>query len=259
MNKVWAIATVVIKELYRRKDFYVLFVLTALITLAAGSVSFFNDTKIVRYLKDICLSLIWFSSLIIAVVTTARQLPAEKEHRTIFPLLAKPVSRGQLLLGKFLGCWLACGIALVMFYTFFVLAAGAREPQWQFSAYAQAMGLQWLMLAIVVAMTLLGSIVFSAVSSNATICVVAVGGILFLGEHLGKVALRQSEPISTLLYAAYFCIPHLELFDVRAQVVNHQAMPGLVSCGLAALYAFAYVGLLLMVTWGLFRRRSLNP
>ena len=33
MNTVFAIASVVIKELYRRKDFYVLFVLTALITV----------------------------------------------------------------------------------------------------------------------------------------------------------------------------------------------------------------------------------
>ena len=33
MTVIWAIATVVIKELLRRKDFYVLFILTALITL----------------------------------------------------------------------------------------------------------------------------------------------------------------------------------------------------------------------------------
>jgi len=41
MNTIWALAGVVIKELYRRKDFYVLFVLTALITIAAAwSISF---------------------------------------------------------------------------------------------------------------------------------------------------------------------------------------------------------------------------
>ena len=38
MNKVLAIAGVVIKELYRRKDFYVLFVMTAVITLLMASV-----------------------------------------------------------------------------------------------------------------------------------------------------------------------------------------------------------------------------
>ena len=36
MNTIWALAGVVVKELYRRKDFYVLFVLTALITIATG-------------------------------------------------------------------------------------------------------------------------------------------------------------------------------------------------------------------------------
>src|SRR5262245_35670059 len=85
-NKVLAIAGVVIRELYRLKDFYVLFVLTALITLVMGFVNFFNETHIVRYLKEICLFLIWGASLVIAISTTARQIPAERENRTLFPL-----------------------------------------------------------------------------------------------------------------------------------------------------------------------------
>src|SRR5690349_19442164 len=118
MNTVLALSGVVIKELYRRKDFYVLFVLTAVITLLMGSASFFNDAQIVRYLKDLALLLIWASTLVIAIVTTARQIPAERENRTIFPLLAKPVTRGQVILGKFAGCWFASGLAVVVFYLF---------------------------------------------------------------------------------------------------------------------------------------------
>lgn len=258
MNKVWAIAAVVIKELYRRKDFYVLFVLTALITLAAGSVNFFNDHKIVRYLKDICLSLIWFSSLIIAVVTTARQIPAEKENRTIFPLLAKPVSRGQLVLGKFLGCWLACGIALVMFYAFFIIATASREAHWALGDYSKAMLLHWSMLSVVVALALLGSVVFTAVSSNATICLIAVIGVLFVGEHLHKIALRQPEPVKSALYAAYLGIPHLEWFNLRDQLVMNVSAPNLGKCGLASLYAGAYAAILLHATWWRLRRQSLT-
>ena len=52
MNTVLALSGVVIKELYRRKDFYVLFVLTAVITLLMGSVSFFHDAKIVRFSRS---------------------------------------------------------------------------------------------------------------------------------------------------------------------------------------------------------------
>src|SRR5213083_1123734 len=130
MNNALAVASVVVKELYRRKDFYVLFVLTAVITLLMGALNFFNDEKIVRYLKEICLLLIWISALVIAIGTTARQIPAERESRTIFPLLAKPVSRAQVLLGKFAGCWLACGICLLVFYLFLFLLSGAKEQQW---------------------------------------------------------------------------------------------------------------------------------
>src|SRR2546421_8421558 len=184
MNTVTALAGVVIKELYRRKDFYVLFILTALITLVLGSVNFFGEDKIARYLKELCLLLIWIAGLIIAITTTARQIPAERENRTIFPLLAKPVTRPQLVLGKFLGCWLACGLALLMFYVFFSVVSGAREHDWPLAAYFQALTLHWFVLGIIVAMTLLGSIVFAAPSSNSTIILVVAVGILLLGRHL---------------------------------------------------------------------------
>ncbi|HTX20400.1 MAG TPA: ABC transporter permease subunit, partial [Candidatus Aquilonibacter sp.] len=112
MNEIFAVAGVVIKELYRRKDFYVLFILTVVICLIMASVNIYNDNEIIRYIKDLCLLLIWISSLVIAITTTARQIPAEREQRTLLPLLAKPLSRTQLILGKFLGCWLVCGLVL---------------------------------------------------------------------------------------------------------------------------------------------------
>src|SRR5690349_14738886 len=176
MNSILALSGVVIKELYRRKDFYVLFVLTAVITLLLGSVSFFNDAKIVRYLKEVVLLLIWVAALVIAITTTARQIPAERENRTIFPLLAKPVSRGQVIVGKFLGCWLACGVGLLVFYAFFGLISGSKESHWPLLQWLQAFWLHWVMLAVVVALVLLGSVSFTAPSANGTICFIVVAG-----------------------------------------------------------------------------------
>jgi Cu-processing system permease protein len=258
MNTILALAGVVIKELYRRKDFYVLFVLTAVITLLMGSVNFFNDDKIVRYLKEICLLLIWISALVIAIGTTARQIPAERENRTIFPLLAKPVTRAQVVMGKFAGCWLACGLTLLMFYVFFGVVSGSRENHWPVLQYLQALWLQWAMLGVVVALVLLGSVVFSSPSANATICFIIVVGILLLGRHLNQVALRLPEPRSSILYAIYFLIPHLEWYDVRDFVIYDQGLVGWVNCGLATLYAAAYVAMLLFATCLVFRRKPLN-
>lgn len=258
MNTIFALAGVVIKELYRRKDFYVLFVLTAVMTLAAGSVRFFDDPNIARYIKDLCLFMIWVSALFISIATTARQIPAERESRTIFPLLAKPVTRGQVIAGKFLGCWLASGIVLVVFYFFFGVITGAREQIWPVLDYLQALLLQWAMLGIVTAMVLLGSLLFSAPSVNITICFIVVAGILFLGQHLNTVAMHNTEPLRSIIYAVYFLIPHLELFDLRERLVNDWGLVNWLDCGLAGLYAAAYTVLFLLLTWLGFRRKSLN-
>ncbi len=258
MNKIFALAGVVIKELYRRKDFYVLFVLTALLTLGAGAASFFHDDKIIRYVKDICLLLIWVSSIVIAIVTTARQIPAEREARTIFPLLAKPVSRGQVIVGKFLGCWLASGIALVVFYFFFAIITGSREHVWPFGIYFQAMWMQWFMLAIVTAMVLLGSIFFAAPSSTNTICFIVVLGLLGLGGHLGKIALQQAQPVQNILTFLYFFIPHLEWYDLRDFVVYDQPLIACSAIAQATVYAAVWTAIFLFLAWLGFRRKGLN-
>lgn len=302
MNTVLAIAGVVIKELYRRKDFYVLLVLTALITGLLGMINFFNDPTIVRYLKEICLLLIWISSLVICITTAARQIPAEREQRTIFPLLAKPVTRWQVVLGKFAGCWFACGIALLVFYLFFAIVSesrgrnsaavappdtaekGAAAPDAHAAPesaaqehdahdhdehesgdvhspwvnYLQAIWLHWTLLGEVTALVLLGSVIFTAPSSNTTISFISVLGILLLGEHLHKVALRQAEPVQTILSLIYFLIPHLEWNDIRQRVIYDQPPIAWAHCGLATLYGLAYAALFLFLAWLVFRRKALS-
>src|SRR5438105_9356651 len=240
MKNILAVSGIVIKELYRRKDSYVLFILTVLICLVMASVNVFNDDKIVRYLKELCLLLIWACSLVIAITTTARQIPMERENRTLFPLLAKPLSRTELLIGKFLGCWLACGLTLLCFYTFFGALAASREHHWPLLNYLQAADLHWVMLAVVIAATLLGSLVFTAPSSNATIGFVAVTFALVLGRHLNKVALHLPEPRRSLLYSIYYAIPHLELFDVRDLIIHNWPPIAWKVCAEATLYASAY-------------------
>ncbi|MDB6027116.1 MAG: hypothetical protein JWM68_3339 [Verrucomicrobiales bacterium] len=258
MSTIFAIANIVIKELLRRKDFYVLFILTALITLVMGSVTFFNDDKILRYLKEICLLLIWISSLVIAIATAARQLPMERETRTIFPLLAKPVRRSQIIVGKFFGCWIACGITLLIFYAFFGIVCMAKEHHWTLTNYFQALWLHCAMLGIIIALTILGSIVFTAVSSNTTICFITVASILMLGRHLNKVALQLSEPARTLLQTIYFTIPHLEFFDVRDLIVHNWPSIPWTICLQATLYAIVYLTIFLFGSCLLFRRKALN-
>jgi ABC-type transport system involved in multi-copper enzyme maturation permease subunit len=259
MNNIFAVAGVVIKELYRRKDFYVLFILTVVICLVMASVNIYNDNEIIRYIKDLCLMLIWISSLVIAITTTARQIPAEREQRTLLPLLAKPLSRTQLIFGKFLGCWLACGVVLLCFYVFFGALAASREHTWPLLNYFQAAFLHWTALGVVIALTLLGSLVFAAPSSNSTICFVAVAAILCVGRYLDTVALKLSEPLRSVIYAIYFAVPHLEwAFGMRNLIVHDWPLIGWSFVGLDAFYSLAYAAVFLVAACLVFRRKAVN-
>ena len=259
MNNIFAVDGIVIKELYRRKDFYVLFILTVVICLVMASVNIYNDNEIIRYIKSICLLLIWVSSLVIAITTTARQIPAEREQRTLLPLLAKPLSRTQLIFGKFLGCWLACGLVLVCFYAFFGALAASREHHWPLLNYFQAAFLHWMTLGVVIALTLLGSLVFAAPSSNSTICFVAVAAILCVGRYLDAVALTRPEPVRSILWTIYYAIPHLEIpFDMRNLIVHDWPLIGWKFIGLDALYSLAYATVFLVAACLVFRRKAVN-
>ena len=259
MNNIFAVAGVVIKELYRRKEFYVLFILTIVICLVMASVNIFNDNQIIRYLKELCLLLIWVSSLVIAITTTARQIPAEREQRTLLPLLAKPLSRAQLIFGKFLGCWVACGLVLICFYVFFGALAASREHAWPLLNYFQAAFLHWVMLGVVIALTLLGSLVFAAPSSNSTICFVVVMAILCVGRYLDAIALSRPEPVRSIVWSFYYAIPHLEWnFEMRNLIVHDWSLIEWRFVALDVLYLLAYAAVFLVAACLVFRRKAVN-
>lgn len=259
MRNIFAVAKIVVLEMYRRKEFYVLFFLTIVICVIMGSINIFHDNQIVRYLKELCLLLIWVSSLIIAITMTARQIPAEREQRTLLPLLAKPLSRNQLLLGKFLGCWLVCGLALLCFYTFFSVLAATREHHWPLLHYFQAALMHWIALGVVVALSLLGSLVFAAPSSNSTICFAICAAIMCLGRYLDQFALNMHEPVRSLVYVIYFAIPHLEIpFGMRNLIVHDWPLIDWGSVALGCLYLLAYMAFFLAAACLVFRRKPVN-
>jgi hypothetical protein len=149
-------------------------------------------------------------------------------------------------------------MALLVFYLFFAVISASREHTLPVMSYCQALVAHWFVLGIVVAMTLLGSLVFAAPSSNSTIIFVVALGILSVGRHLNKVAVNCTEPLSTLVYVLYYMLPHLELFDMRDLIIHNWPMAPWGSWLLLLLYGVFYTSVFLVGACLVFRRKSLN-
>jgi hypothetical protein len=118
--------------------------------------------------------------------------------------------------------------------------------------------MQWMMLAVVIGMTLLGSIYFAAPSSTITIVFIAVVGIIGIGGHLKTIALQQAEPMQTILAGLYYCIPHLEWYDLRDFVVYDQHPAPWSAVALASVYAGLWTACFLMLALVGFRKKNLT-
>ncbi len=258
LNNIFALAGVSMREMYRRKDFYVVLILTVILTLAMGSMNFFNEPGVAGYIKEICLLLIWIFALVIAITASARQIPSEIESGTIFPLLAKPVTRTEVLVGKALGCWIATGVALLLFYLIFGLLAASWEHSLDFSLNIQSYFAHWVMLGIVISMAFLGSVIFAAPSSNTTICLVVVVAIMVLGRHLNNLSLNMSEPLRTIIQVIYFSIPHIELFDFRKLLVHNYPAVAWDKFFLLLIYGIAYSLIFTLIACLVFNRKRLR-
>ena len=130
MNKIIALAGIVITELYRRKDFYVLFVLTALLTVVTWAVHFFHDDKIIHRhrAKDACLLLIWVSTLVIAGLSRPHARSRRSGKRApFFPLLGQAGFAGAGHSGQV--SWLLAGHGHCLGRVLCILCRHHRVPR----------------------------------------------------------------------------------------------------------------------------------
>lgn len=108
-------------ELIRRKEFYVLLILMMIYVIGvgiAGIVGIENEATLV-FLLNLGIAFAWMSAHLLTLLTAARQIPFELENRTLHPLLAKPVSRRDYILGKWIAVW---GSGLASFLVLFGLS-----------------------------------------------------------------------------------------------------------------------------------------
>ena len=219
MKRPLVLAKVVWIEMLRKKDFYILLILLAALTFALMTVDPFGVEEVGGYVLDLGLLAIWLFTIILAVTLATRQIPGEERKRTIFSLLAKPVSRLDLVVGKWLGSWLAVVAASAAFYLLLALAVQLRGGGIEVIPMLQAWVLHSVMLGVVTAISIALStrMTYGAAATTSFIVQAAIYSIV---PSIPTWASYATGVRKALLLVFYYALPHYELFNMRRRLVH---------------------------------------
>jgi ABC-type transport system involved in multi-copper enzyme maturation permease subunit len=266
MKRIGWIACNVFRESVRDKVLYNLVFFAVLLMGASYLIGQLTAGQDLKIIKDLGLSAISIFGLFIAVFIGIGLVSKEVERRSIYGLLAKPVRRVDIVLGKYAGLalTLAVNVAIMAVALYLVLlyvgwteteaARLARETQPHDPALLKAVGLIYAELLLVTAIALF----FSTFSTPLLSAALTFG--LYVAGHFSA-DLRTFDQIVDspaargVARGLYYLLPNLAPFDISLQVVHGQRVAPAYLAANAA-YALAYVGALLIAAAIVFSRRD---
>jgi Cu-processing system permease protein len=254
LKRIAAVAANTFRETVRERVLYNLVFFAMVMTLAGlllGQLSIRQDEKII---KDIGLASIDLFGTAIALFMGVGLVSKEIERRSLYPLLAKPVSRDEFFVGKFLGLayTLLVNVGAMSVGLFATLFATHRSFSFELLG---AIAPIYLGLLLVVALGMF----FSTLTSS-TLSAVSTMGLVLAGRYSDVIRnLREAAPAAPRLLAdvLYYAVPNFRNFDFKARVAYGESVPVEVLAWVLA-YALAYVGAILGLSLAIFRRRDLQ-
>lgn len=192
--------------------------------------------------------------LIVAVFVGTGLINKEIEKRTLLILLAKPISRVELVIGKHLG--LSAVIAVLITLMTSLYLASLQFSQIQYSLVSIAIAVLYLLLelSLLTAVALVLSVFTSSLLATLiSFSVYLMGHFSRDMVELGKLA--DNVQIERLTQGIYLVLPDLARLDLKNQVVYGQ-LPDPLTLLANAGYGLFYTALLLILAILIFWQRE---
>ncbi len=242
------------RELIRSKLLYNLLIFALLLIASSMFVAQLTIGEWDRIILDMGLAAIELSGVLTAVLIGVGLVAGEIDRRTIFPTLAKPVTRGAFLLGRYLGLLAMLGINVAIMMA--ALAAVLSAATYSVSSTAAAGALLvFVELGVVAAAAMFfASFTTPVLASAFSLAFFLIGHLL--GDLRAFRERSHSGLARSVTGALYNVLPNLELFNLKSQAANGLPVPpGFTSS--ATLYGCVYAATLLLLAIGVFSRRDL--
>lgn len=259
MNGVIPIALNGFREARRNRITSVLFVF-ALISVFSTTVSIeFTVATFDRVMTDFGLGVIGILVPALTLFLSTGLIPREIERRTIFMVVAKPVSRSAFVVGRFLGNLVTVGFLLLVMSALFLLqlqVAGAAETFSTGVHREHFVALYGLFLELVLLTAV--SFLFATATSQ-FVASVSATSLYFIGhmaEDLYALANRTKvAPLKVLGNALYYVLPNFDRIDFKARATYFDPTSNAELLS-HTVYVVAYASLMLIVATWIFDRRD---
>jgi ABC-type transport system involved in multi-copper enzyme maturation permease subunit len=252
---VWTIATNTVRESVRSKLLYGLLFFAVLLIGAGAVVATLSYVESDRILQDIGMGSVRLFGVAIAILVGINLIHREVDRRTVYTILSKPLSRGEFLVGKFLGLTMTIWLQMAIMGAAFAgvsLATGARLG----ASHLAFFFLTGVELALVVGIaTFFSAFTSPVLAAFFTTGVWMVGHLSRQLRELGAAAHNSSfEWVTWLLHGV---LPDLESFNLSSEAAH--LLPVTTSDWvLPTLYGAGYLTLVLFAAVAVFERRDLR-
>jgi ABC-type transport system involved in multi-copper enzyme maturation permease subunit len=266
MKNALVVAVAVFRESVRDKVFYNLVLFAVLLVGASILIGQLTAGQDVKIIKDLGLAATAVFGVFIAIFVGISLVSKEVDRRSVYPLLAKPISRGGFILGKYLGLLstlLANTVVMTvaLYAVLFFLSRGVPvnvQHAWDAPALdpnlLKAIALIYAEIALVTAVALF----FSSYSSPLLSAVFTLG-IYVAGQFTADLKhfneTFDAPAAAAVAKVAYYVLPDFSKFDVKLAVVHGLPVGGAYVAS-ASLYALVYITALLFGATTIFARRD---
>ncbi|MCD6310477.1 MAG: ABC transporter permease subunit [Candidatus Eremiobacteraeota bacterium] len=255
MGKILVVAKITWEENVRNKIFYLLFFLAIILIVGTRFINIFGFGAQSRLIREFSLTGIGFFGLIFTFALFLFSLPGEISRKTIYPVLAKPITRGQYLWGKFLGNMALVFIYLAVLAILLYLILYGETGFWMNDVLA-AVWLNFLECSILGAILLLFSIFLSyPLNLSLTLLLYIIGNVSATYQRM--ILSAQSNPVSRIIVDVLKPIlPQFDLFHIKNAVIQDYIInPAYVP--LTTLYGILYIAIIMVLASLAFRRKEL--
>ena len=259
LRRIAAVATNTYRETVRERVLYNLVFFALLMTVSGLILRDLAVRQDDRIIKDLGFAAMDVFGTLIAIFIGVGLVSKEIERRSLYPLLASPLTRGEFLTGKLSGLAFTLlvnlGVMTIGLYLTLLairLRGALAAPPDARLLVAVAAIYAGLVLVLAVAL-LFSTLTSSTMAAVCTFAVVVVGRYADVIRNVREVVPGVPSWLTDLVY---YALPNFAYFDLKDRVVHGESVPLATLVWIVA-YSFAYSTVLLGLAAAAFRRKDL--